>query len=274
MRIGYIGLGSQGSGMAEMIAKAGHQLVVWARRPGVVDPFVALGAIAANSPGALAAQCEIVGTCVMADDDVIDLAESQGVLRAMASGSVFVNHATVRPGTAARLGEAARPYGVQVVDAPVSGSSIAARDKTLLVMAGGEPAAIDAAMPMFDCYAKVVRCGALGDGQVAKLVNNGLYFATSELAHRAIQLAAALGVDPDLMREVVAGSSGASFAAKYEPMMFNPAGASHVAALATKDIGLLKALAAEHGLDAGIVGDVASRLIDSLTAAAAPGRGR
>jgi 3-hydroxyisobutyrate dehydrogenase-like beta-hydroxyacid dehydrogenase len=272
MRIGYIGLGSQGSGMAEMIAKAGCELVVWARRPGVVDPLVALGARAAASPAELAAQCEIVGTCVMADHDVMELAES--LLTAMTPGSVFVNHATIRPQTALRLGEVARPYGVQVVDAPVSGSSIAARDKTLLVMAGGEPAAIEAAMPMFDCYAKVLRCGGLGDGQVAKLVNNGLYFANAELAHRAFGLAAALGVDPDLMREVVAGSSGASFAAKYEPMLFNPAGAAHVAGLATKDVGLLKALATERGLDAGIVGDVASRLIDSLTTLAASGRVR
>jgi 3-hydroxyisobutyrate dehydrogenase len=124
MRIGFIGLGSQGSGMAEMIAKSGHELTVWARRPGVVDPYVALGARAAASPADLARDCDIVATCVMADKDVVELAEERGVLAAMRPGSVFVNHATIAPETVRRLGERAAAEGV-VVDAPVSGSSAA-----------------------------------------------------------------------------------------------------------------------------------------------------
>jgi 3-hydroxyisobutyrate dehydrogenase-like beta-hydroxyacid dehydrogenase len=265
MRIGYIGLGSQGAGMAEMIARAGHELVVWARRPGVVDPYVALGAAVAETPAALAAQCAIVGTCVMADDDVLELAGAKGMLAAMAPQSVFVNHATIRPQTARRLGELAEAHGVQVVDAPVSGSSAAARAKTLLVMAGGEAAAIDAAMPMFDCYAKVVRCGGLGDGQVAKLVNNGLYFANVELAHRALELAAALGVETDLMREVLKTGSGGSFAANSEPAFFSPAAAPHIVGLARKDVGLMQAFATEQGVNTGVLGDVAARLVATIT---------
>src|SRR5688572_23275132 len=124
MRIGFIGLGSQGGGIAEMIAKSDHELVVWARRAGVVDPYVELGAKVAETPADLAGQCEIVATCVMADKDVLELAVDKGVLAAMKRNAIFVNHATVRPETARRLGESATAHGVRMIDAPVSGASV------------------------------------------------------------------------------------------------------------------------------------------------------
>lgn len=267
MRIGYIGLGNKGAGMAEMIAREGHELVVWARRPGVVDPFVTLGATVAESPAVLAAQCQIVGTCVMADDDVISLATS--MLKAMAPGSVFVNHATIRPDTARRLGEMANANGVMVIDAPVSGDDRAAKSKSLLVLAGGDKDALAAAQPMFDCYAKVIYCGALGDGQMAKLINNGLFYANMELAHRAFELATAFGMNTDLLRNVVAACSGGSFSARVEPAMFNPAAANHIASLAVKDVALLNEFTAIKGLNSGIVGEVAGRLVESISEYAA-----
>jgi|EndMetStandDraft_4_1072995.scaffolds.fasta_scaffold299189_1 3-hydroxyisobutyrate dehydrogenase-like beta-hydroxyacid dehydrogenase len=242
MRIGFIGLGSQGAGMAEMIAKSDHELVVWARRPGVVDAYVELGAKAAATPAALAAECDIVATCVMADKDVVELAEDRGMLAAMRPGGVFVNHATIDPKTARRLGASAAPHGVEVVDAPVSGSSMAARAKSLLVLASGAEAAIDRAMPMFETYGKVFRCGALGNSQVAKLINNGVFYANMAIAHRALRLAERFDIPADLMRAFLAAGSGGSYAANVETAMFTPSNAAHISGLVEKDSGLLRAL--------------------------------
>jgi 3-hydroxyisobutyrate dehydrogenase-like beta-hydroxyacid dehydrogenase len=255
--------------MAETIARSGHDLIVWARRPSVVDPFVALGATVADSPASLAAQSEIVGTCVMADDDIVELAEAKGMLAAMAPGSVFVNHATIHPETARRLGETAKSHGIHLVDAPVSGSPATSHSKGLLVMAGGEVAAIDAAMPMLGCYGRVIRCGSLGAGQIAKLINNGIFFANMELAHRGLAMAAALGIEPALMRQVLAAGSGGSYAANIEDIVFNPAGAQHISELARKDVELLRKLSTEQGLSPGVVHEVASHLVDSMSALAA-----
>ena len=242
MRIGYIGLGSQGAGMAEMIARSEHDLVVWARREGVVDPYVALGVEVAASPADLAARCDIVGTCVMADADVIGLARDQGMLAAMRPGSVFVNQATISPQTSILLGELGSEHDVLIVDAPVSGSSSAARAKSLLVLASGEDTAIDAAQPMFDTYGKVIRCGALGGGQVAKLINNAVYYANSELVTQALAFAQSAGIGPEQMRAVLAAGSGASFALASQAALVDPNNTDHILGLVAKDVALFHAL--------------------------------
>jgi 3-hydroxyisobutyrate dehydrogenase-like beta-hydroxyacid dehydrogenase len=272
MRIGYIGLGSQGAGMAEMIAKSDHDLVVWARRPGVVDPYVELGAVVAETPAELATGCDIVATCVMADADVIEIAETRGVLAAMRPGAIFVNHATILPETVRRIGESAARYGVEVLDAPVSGSSAAARAKSLLVLASGAEGTIDAAMPMFETYGKVIRCGALGASQLAKLVNNGVFYANAAIAHHAIRLAETFGISADQMRAVLAAGSGGSFAANVASSMFNPASASHIAGLVAKDSGLLANESGRGRPDAAKILEVVADTLNMLREAQAAAR--
>lgn len=265
MKIGYIGLGSQGSGMAEMIARSEHDLAVWARRPGVVDPYLALGAMEAASPADLASQCDIVGTCVMADVDVLGLARDQGMLAAMKPGSVFVNQATISPQTSLLLGELGSKHGVLIVDAPVSGSSAAALTKNLLVLASGADEAIHAARPMFDTYGKVVHCGGLGASQVAKIINNALYYSNSQLVHQAHVLAASLGLTSDGLDSVLETGSGGSFAAGVHASMFDPRAAGHIAQLCAKDVELFKAL---PGYDPALCLDlqaVAEHLVTSMT---------
>jgi 3-hydroxyisobutyrate dehydrogenase len=272
MRIGFIGLGSQGAGMAEMIAKSEHDLVVWARRPGVVDPYLELGASVAATPAEMAGQCDIVATCVMADDDVLELAEQKGVLAAMRPGSLFVNHATIRPDTSRYLAAKAAENGVQLVDAPVSGASIAARAKTLLVLASGEDSAIDVAMPMFDTYGKVFRCGALGNSQLAKLINNGVFFANVALVQRAIGLGESFGIPGDMLRAVLNAGSGASYAVNAVQFMMNPVSAPHVEGLVSKDSQLLAAASGPGQEDAeailGVVEDTLRALRGFIPASA------
>ncbi len=254
MRIGYIGLGSQGAGIAEMIAKSEHDLVVWARRPGVTDAFVSLGAKVAESPAALAAQCDLVGLCVMADKDVEEMVYDRGILAAMKPGAVLVIQSTVRPQTVREIARSAERYGVDVIDAPVSGSSKGARAHTLLVMTGGTKEACAKAQPMFDtCAGKVIYCGGLGNGQIAKLVNNGLFIASLEVVHDAFEIGDGVGISREVLREVLLAGSARSYALEQSDRIFDSRMAAHISPLFLKDVDLLAEITKADGIDTGVI---------------------
>src|SRR3954470_13701655 len=121
MRVGFIGLGSQGGPMAVAIHEAGFALQVWARRDAVRDEFRSRGVTVAESPRALAQRCDVVCICVTGDEDVHGLVREEGMLAAMAQESVLVIHSTVSPALCERLAAVGAERGVVVVDAPVSG---------------------------------------------------------------------------------------------------------------------------------------------------------
>src|SRR5438105_3621481 len=98
-RVGFIGLGDQGAPMAEMIARHGFPLDVWARRPESATPLAEHGAEIQPTAAALGARCDVVGICVTDDAGVEDIVVRQGLLAAMAPGSTLLIHSTVAPGT-------------------------------------------------------------------------------------------------------------------------------------------------------------------------------
>jgi 3-hydroxyisobutyrate dehydrogenase len=265
MRIGYIGLGDQGSGIADMVAESEHELVVWARRSGVTDRYEDRGATAAASPAELAAQCDIVGLCVTGDADVEALVVERGLLEAMHPGAALVIQSTVRPETVRAFGPRADQRGVHLLDAPVSGSGSAARQHKLLVMTGGTAAAVAMATPLFDtCAGTVVHCGGLGDAQIAKLINNGLFTANLKIIHDALQIGEQMGIDPDVLRTVLLAGSARSFGLEQYQRIFDLDQAAHAAALLRKDLGLLAALTSGVGVDPGDIVDLAGRVIDTV----------
>lgn len=122
MRVGFIGLGSQGGPMARAIVEAGIPTTLWARRAASLEPYADTAAKTAGSPAELAADCDIVCLCVIGDDDIRELCEGeQGLLAHMKPGGVIVIHSTVHPNTCRELAEAAAQKQVSVLDAPVSG---------------------------------------------------------------------------------------------------------------------------------------------------------
>ncbi|MER5756388.1 NAD(P)-dependent oxidoreductase [Streptomyces sp. NPDC002088] len=246
-RAGFIGLGSQGAPMAHRILDAGLPLTLWARRRASLEPFASTKAELASSPAELAASCDVVGVCVVADTDVegVVLGES-GVLAGLRPGAVLAVHSTVHPDTCRRLGALAARRGVHVVDAPVSGGGPAAAAGRLLVMAGGESEAVERCRPVFEAYGDpVVHLGPLGSGQVAKLLNNVLFTANFGIAASALDLGRRLGVAPERLAEVAGHGSAASFAlGRLAAAGGDPSRMGNLAgALLAKDVRLMSALA-------------------------------
>lgn len=214
MRIGFIGLGSQGAPMARRIVDAGYVTTLWARRPASLEPFAGTAAKIAGSPAELARASDLVCLCVVGDADIDEVTGGEsGVLSGMRAGGIIAVHSTVHPDTCRRLAEQAAANRVSVVDAPVSGGGPAAEAGRLLVMVGGDEDAVERCRPVFESYADpVVHLGGLGSGQLTKLLNNLLFTANLGTAATALALGEALGVSAARLAEVVSRGSASSFA--------------------------------------------------------------
>jgi 3-hydroxyisobutyrate dehydrogenase len=214
LRVGFIGLGSQGGPIARRIVEGGYPTTLWARRPATIEPFADTAAKVAESAAELAAASDLVCLCVVGDADIEEVTDGErGLLAAMEPGSVIAVHSTVHPHTCRELAKKAGAQGVSVIDAPVSGGGPAAAEGRLLVMVGGDADVVERCRPVFETYADpVVHLGELGSGQTTKLLNNLLFTANLGTAATAFSLAQALGVSPDRLAEVVSRSSGNSFA--------------------------------------------------------------
>jgi 3-hydroxyisobutyrate dehydrogenase-like beta-hydroxyacid dehydrogenase len=212
MRVGFIGLGSQGGPMARAIVDAGFETTLWARRPASLEPYATTPAKVAGSPGELGAASDLVCLCVVDDADVEEvLGGDEGVLAGMTDGGIVTIHSTVHPDTCRKLAESAAAKGVSLIDAPVSGGGTAAAERRLVVMVGGEADIVERCRPVFETYGDpVVHLGELGSGQVTKLLNNLLFTANLGNAKSALMLGEALGVDTTNLAEVITRSSGTS----------------------------------------------------------------
>lgn len=256
MRVGFIGLGSQGGPMARRIVEEGYETTLWARRPTSLEPYADTAAKSAATPAELGAASDLVCLCVVGDDDVRQVLEGeQGVLAGMRSGGVVAIHSTVHPDTCRELAEKAAAQGISLIDAPVSGGGMAAEARRLLVMVGGDEAAVERARPVFATYADpIVHLGGVGSGQTTKLLNNLLFTANLATAKSTLDLGHALGVDPERLGEVITHGTANSFAlgritggGTLERL------AAHAAGLLRKDVGLIADLASDARTEPGIV---------------------
>jgi 3-hydroxyisobutyrate dehydrogenase len=260
MRVGFIGLGSQGGPMARRIIEGGYPTTLWARRPATLEPFAGSPAKVAESPAELAAASDLVCLCVVGDADINEITGGDhGLLVGMKPGSIIAVHSTVHPDTCRKLAKKAGAQGVSVIDAPVSGGGPAAEQGRLLVMAGGDADVVERCRPVFETYADpVVHLGELGSGQTTKLLNNLLFTANLGTAATALSLAEALGVSPDRLTEVVSRSSGNSFALN---ALGGIGGLDRLAGVAgtllQKDVRLVVELADQTAARAGAVLDAA-----------------
>ncbi|OBH52688.1 6-phosphogluconate dehydrogenase [Mycobacterium colombiense] len=257
MRVGFIGLGSQGAPMAQRIIEEGHDVALWARRPQTLAPFAATTAAVADSITKLGARSDVVCICVVNDADVVNVVDRpNGVLETMAPGGVVVIHSTVHPDTCRTLAARASEVGVDVVDAPVSGGGIAAAERRLLVMLGGEAEPIARCLPVLEAFGSPIRhLGPLGSGQVAKLLNNMLFTANLATATAALELGEAFGIAKAELAELLLQGTARSQA------MQSIAGAGGTldrlaavaATLLCKDVSLVADLADRVDAEPGVV---------------------
>lgn len=212
-RIGFIGLGIMGRGMAANILRAGFPLTVWNRTPGRADELVAVGAQLAASPAEVAARSDIVISCVSDTPDVeAVLFGPQGAIEGARAGMLMIDMSTISPQGAqqfaARLGE----RGIGFLDAPVSGGSEGAARGTLSIMVGGPAELVERAMPVFQAMGKTItHVGGHGAGQTVKLVNQILVVGTMLAISEALVFAQASGVDLEKALAAVSGGAAGSW---------------------------------------------------------------
>jgi 3-hydroxyisobutyrate dehydrogenase len=174
--VALLGLGTMGAGMAENLLKAGFPLTVWNRDRAKAERFVAQGARLADTPAGAAHGATVV-LSMLADDGAsrsVWLGE-EGALAAMAHGTVAVDCSTVSPAWIAELAKAARARGLELLDAPVTGSRMQAAAGQLSFLVGGPDAALETVKPVLEAMSKeITHLGTVGSGATMKLVNNFL----------------------------------------------------------------------------------------------------
>lgn len=268
MRVGFIGLGSQGGPMARRIVEGGFDLTLWARREASLEPYADTAAKTAGTPAELGAASDLVCICVVGDDDVREvLTGDTGVLAGIAAGGVIAIHSTVHPDTCRELAELAAQQQVTVIDAPVSGGGPAVEEGTLMVMVGGEEADVEKVRPVFATYSDaIVHLGGLGSGQVAKILNNLQFTANLGSAMSTLALGDALGLERQRLCEVLNRGSATSKAISSITMFGGTVeGLAPIAgALLQKDVRHAASLAAHAGAPEGTVFTAADTALEEM----------
>jgi|ERR1035437_1172650 3-hydroxyisobutyrate dehydrogenase len=212
-QVGFIGLGLMGTAMALRLLEKGWAVNVWNLEAERIEPVVAAGAVAKDSPAAVTQASDVVLMCVSHTDAVEQCAFGKnGVAKAAASGKILIDHSTIDPAKSREFSTRLRSStGMRWIDAPVSGGPLAARQGTLTVMAGGEAADITAVTAvMADLSANFTHIGATGAGQMAKLINQAIVGTTYVLMAEALTLAEASGIDSAMLPQCLAGGSADS----------------------------------------------------------------
>jgi 3-hydroxyisobutyrate dehydrogenase len=222
MDIGWIGTGVMGRSMAGHLLEAGHRLRVFNRTREKAGPLLDRGAEWADSPAAAAAGREAVFTMVGYPEDVRGvILGARGVLEGARPGALLIDCTTSSPSLAVEIAREASARGIMSLDAPVSGGDVGARNATLSIMVGGEPAAFERARPLLERMGKtVVRQGPAGSGQHTKMVNQILIASGMVAVCEGLVYARASGLDPKrVLESVSAGAAGSWSLSNYYPRM-------------------------------------------------------
>jgi 3-hydroxyisobutyrate dehydrogenase len=257
LRVGFVGLGSQGAPMASMIARAGWPLTVWARRPQALESLSDPPVAVAPGLAELAESSDLLCLCVGNDSDVDEV---MGLaVPNLAPGSVTAIHSTVLPETCHRWSIAAGERGIEVIDAPVMGGSRAALAGELAVCVGGNPAAFRRSQPVFESYGNPVSwVGPLGSGQVMKLMYNLFFAAEFELAVRVSATAESLGLRRSDVALFIAQIRKSRMAASLVAGDVTPEAAAHAGNILEKDVGHASSILPEKGVSSlALVQDLA-----------------
>ena len=213
-RVGVIGLGAMGAGMAASLRRAGHAVRVYDVRPEAAQAFARDGGVACASAAELARECQVVVSVVvnLAQTEAVLFGEG-GVADAMAPGSVFVMCSTVDPNGSIALESRLAERGILYLDAPISGGAAKAASGQMTMMTAGRPEAYAVAGPLLDAMAaKVYRLGdRAGAGSKVKIINQLLAGVHIAAAAEAMALGLREGVDAAALYDVITHSAGNSW---------------------------------------------------------------
>lgn len=272
-RIGFVGLGSMGLPMACNLARAGYPVAGHDIRPEPMAALVAAGGSQAATATEAAKGADLLILMVVNAAQAREVLLDQGAAGAMAEGGVIALMSTCPPCEVEALADAVAGTGHTLVDAPVSGGVVGAEAGSLTIMASGAPDAMARCRPVFDVLgANIYIVGENpGQGAVAKSVNQllcGVHIAT---AAEALSLAETLGLDRQVMLDIVSGSAASSWMLRDRGprMIAQPGTVNSAVDIFVKDLGIV----AQTGRDAKLPLPLAAAALQMFLAASGAGDG-
>lgn len=274
MKIGFIGLGIMGKPMSKNLLKAGYELVVMDRNLDTVSEIVALGAVAAKTPKAVAELSDVIITMLPNSPQVKEVALGEnGLIEGARPGTILIDMSSIAPLASREISEALAAKQIAMLDAPVSGGEPKAIDGTMSVMVGGDKAVFDKCYEIMKSMAgSVVHTGDIGAGNVTKLANQVIVALNIAAMSEALVLATKAGVDPNLVFQAIRGGlAGSTVLEAKAPMVmdrnFKP---GFRIDLHIKD--LANALDTSHGVGAQL--PLTSLVMEMMQALKADGHGQ
>jgi 3-hydroxyisobutyrate dehydrogenase len=257
--------------MAGFVLGAGHSLVVHDLRREAAAPLLDRGATWADSPGQVAAQCDVVCICVPGPSEMRAVTLGPGgVLATVRPGAAVVDHTTNAPDLVREVGAALTGRGAHLLDAPLDGGREGALEGQLTLFVGGDPAVLRRVEPVLDTFSRsVVWVGGLGAGSITKIVHNALAMSIDLLLAECLTLGAKAGVAvPRLVEAFRAGcivSQNMTFTKRMPATLFRGDFAARFAlALAYKDFRLAGDLATQHGVPTRLLDLCETELLEAV----------
>lgn len=269
--IGFIGVGNMGNPMAANLLKAGFDVTVFDARAETAAAFVAQhGGRAAPSLAELAAGRDAIVTMLPDDRIVRQVMFDGGAAAAMKPGAVLVDMGTCDPTGTRATAEALEKLGLLMVDAPVMGGVVFAKDATLDIMAGGDPAVVGRVTPLLKAMGRsLVHCGAIGAGHAMKALANYVNACALINAIEALTIGKKFGLDAKMMAEALVpmcAGRNHPIEKKVIPQILTHKYATGMAlSFIAKDVRIAVDMA--HALDASVpLGEKVSELWDAAVA--------
>jgi 3-hydroxyisobutyrate dehydrogenase len=276
MRVGFIGLGNMGLGMARNLLKAGIATTVFDARSEPVAAAVSAGATAAATARDVAVAADVVCVAVFSEQQVRDVltgaGDDPGALAGAAPGTVVTVHSTISPAAIKELAAAAEERGVALIDVGMTGGGdVAAGEGNLTFMAGGTDEVLAKARPALDAMARTVfHVGPLGAGVSAKIISNYLGTSNVALVREALRMAASAGIgEKEILGIIENGGVGSSWVSNNWQRIRTQednytTGKEGMVEMWSKDLQLAQGLAALHSVPAPIVDFIVAKILPEV----------
>ncbi len=278
LKVGFIGLGNMGEGMAHNLLRAGFPVTVRDLRPEPVARARAAGAASVESNFSVGQRSDLVCIAVFTEEQVrqscLPHGTDAGVIAGLPRGGVISIHSTVSTHLSRDLARHAAARGVEVLDAPMTGGGeVAAREGKLTFFVGGDAAAFERAQPAFKAMTQnLFHVGDLGSGAAAKIISNFLAISNTIVVREALSLARGFGIAEEKLLDIVnRGGVGSSWVSSNWPRILQQeatytTGKAGMVAMASKDLHLALELANETGTAMPVLSFLVEHALPDLNA--------